>query len=181
MRNFRPLVLGLVLLSLAGCDRLEKPAPKPLDSVPPAVLADGKIYELTVEGYRELKYLPPLKLELSDRSYTKNDNPPGLKSRYKISFFNGKALVRVTVVAVEVDGLLKAEAWEKNKGLYSSFNAYLQAGTRQIDLGSTNIGSYSSSINDGNGFYGAEYLWEYRMSAEEFSKISDAEMGWKLK
>ena len=35
MRDFRRLVLGLVLVSLAGCDGLEKAQPKPLDGVPP--------------------------------------------------------------------------------------------------------------------------------------------------
>jgi len=178
MRN---IITGLLLLSLAGCDRLEKPAPKPLDSVPPAVLADGKVYELTAEGYRQLKYLPPLKLNLSDRSYTRNDNPPGLTSEFSISYFDGKALVIVRVTAVELDGLSKAEAWETAKEQYQSFTPTLELGAREITLERKNIGSRESHINDGNRRYGATYLWKQRMSAEEFSKISSARMLWTSK
>ena len=175
------IIVGLLLLSLAGCDRLEKPAPKPLDSVPPAVLADGKIYELTVEGYRELKYLPPLDLDLSDRSYTRNDSPPGLNSTFQISYFDGRALVKVDVTAVEVDGLSKAEAWEKSIELYSQFGPSLELGEREIPLEFKNVSSRYASYADSNGQYGANYLWEYRMSAEEFSKISGARMFRKAK
>ena len=175
MRN---IITGLLLLSLAGCDRLEKPAPKPLDGVPPAVLADGKVYKLTAEGYRELKYLPPLKLNLSDRSYTRNDSPPGLNSKFQISYFDGKALVKVGVTAVELDGLSKAEAWETTKEQYRSFGISLVLGAREIKLEQKNIGSNESYFDDGNGNYGGEYLWEQRMSAEEFSKISNAQMRW---
>jgi hypothetical protein len=178
MRN---IIVGLLLLSLAGCDRLEKPQPKPLDGVPPAVLADGKFYELTAEGYRELKYLPPLELDLSDRSYTRNDSPPGLNSTFQISYFDGKALIKVAVSAVELDGLSKAEAWETNKEQYSQFGPNLELGDREILLEFKNVSSRYASLADSNGGYGGHYLWEYRMSAEEFSKISGARMFWKDK
>ena len=179
MTNSKRLMLGLVLVSLAGCDRAEKPAPKPLDSVPPAVLADGKIYELTVEGYRELKYLPPLELDLSDRSYT--SGPPGLKSEFEISYFNGKALVSVAVTPKEIDGLSEAEAWEKNKEQYAGFMPDLVLGARIIDLEFKKFDSYESYFGGDDGAVGARYIWEYRMTAEQFSKISNAQMGWREK
>ena len=168
------------MLSLAGCDRVEKPAPKPLDSVPVAVLADGKFYELTAEGYRELKYLPPLKLDLSDRSYTRNDNPPGLNSEFNISYFDGRAIVKVEVSAVGVD-VAKAVIWEITKEQYRSFGTILVLGAREITLEQKNVGSPETRSDDGNGTYGASYLWEYRMSAEEFSKISGAYVAWRDK
>jgi len=163
---------------MAGCDGLAKPQPKPLDGVPPAVLADGKIYKLTAEGYRELKYLPPLKLDLSDRSYTRNDSPPGLNSKFSVGYFDGRALVKVDVTAVELDGRSKAEAWETAKEQYQSFGATLVLGAREINLERKRIGSSETIFNDGSGQTGAAYLWEHRMSAEEFSKISSAEMAW---
>lgn len=151
----RSAILLAGYITLSGCDAIESSKVETLEKVPPAVIKDGKVHELTPEGYRALSYLPPLQLNLSDRRYEKKDKPPGLDTSFRISYFEGVAHIIMEIIQPEVDGEDRYLSWQSAGKRYSGFVCYLQFGEREVALSFKPFDDKQSRFGDEGGGLGS--------------------------
>ena len=174
----RSAILLAGYITLSGCDAIESSKVETLEKVPPAVIKDGKVHELTPEGYRALSYLPPLQFDLSDRKYERKDNPPGLDSSINVSYFEGVAHIVVEIKGPEVDGEDRYQSWQSAEKRYSAFGLTFHQGEREVKLSIKQFDDQESSFADEVGIYGKKYKWTSRMSPSEYSSITGAQISW---